>query len=274
MVTVLDVLQGATDYLSKKGVESPRLNAEHLLASVLKLKRLQLYLAFDRPLGEAERAPMRDMIRRRAEGIPLQHILGTTEFFGHEFLCDPRALIPRPETEQLVELTIARMPAEAATALDAGTGSGVIAITIQLERPTLSVCATDISPDALALAKENAARHSVAPEWVECDLIPPGRRFDVIVANLPYIPSEEIPSLSREVKNDPATALDGGPDGMDILRRLIAAAPAALNPGGLLAMETGSGQPDILAASLTNFRDIEPVRDYQGHSRFLFARHG
>ncbi|GAB4176738.1 MAG: peptide chain release factor N(5)-glutamine methyltransferase [Terrimicrobiaceae bacterium] len=274
MVTVLDVLQGATDYLSKKGVESPRLNAEHLLASILKLRRLQLYMEFDRPLGEAEKAPMRDLIRRRGEGIPLQHLLGSVEFFGREFRCDPRALIPRPETEQLVEFTLARLPATASSVVDVGTGSGVIAITLQLERPGLSVTGTDRSADALALARENAGLLSAPIEWIETDLLPKERHFDAIVANLPYIPTSELSGLSREVKNDPLSALDGGPDGMDLLRQLIAMAPGSLNRGGLLALETGTGQPEQLVGSMPNFRDIEVVKDYQGHSRFLFARHG
>ncbi len=277
MVTVLDVLRGAADYLGKRGIENPRLNAEHLLAHVLGCKRLELYLAFDRPLGEAERAPLRELVRARGEGRPLQHLLGTVEFLGHVFACDARALIPRPETEQFVELALGRLPSEAARLADVGTGSGVIAISMGLKRPSLEIIAVDASPEALALAGENAARHGVTIAFQVANLLPESLEgLDGILANLPYIPTAELAALDREVRHDPQAALDGGPDGMEVIRRLIALAPAALKPGGLLGLEIGEGQAEALGETLQrqNFRDIESLEDYQGRTRFLFARHG
>lgn len=277
MVTVLDVLRGAAGYMEGKGVENPRLNAEHLLAHVLGRKRLDLYLEFDRPLEETERAPMRELIRARAEGRPLQHLLGTVEFFGRSFLCDARALIPRPETEQFVELALARLEGDVAGVVDVGTGSGVLAITVALERPGTRVVGVDLQAEALSLAAENATRLGAAVEWQLADLWPPGMdRVDAILANLPYIPTAEIGTLSREVQHDPPSALDGGVDGMSLLRKLIASAPERLRANGLLGLEIGAGQSDALVGQLGahNFRDIQALADYQGHTRFLFAKHG
>jgi len=277
-MTVLEVLNAATDYLRKQGVESPRLNAEHLLAYVLAMKnRIGLYLEFERTLGEAERAPLRDLVRRRSEGIPLQHLLGTVDFMGFVFATDARALIPRPETEQLVELLLAESLLD--RIVDVGTGSGVIALSLALKRPLAEITACEISPDALELARENAERHGLTGRitFLESDLLSavPGP-IDAVVANLPYIPSDEIASLSREVRHDPQIALDGGSDGLAIIRRLAGEAAAKLAPGGLIALEIGSGQAAGAQqiASQENFRDISIRRDYQGIERFLIARHG
>lgn len=277
-MTVLEVLTAATDYLGKQGVESPRLNAEHLLARVLgKKNRIELYLEFERPLGEAERAPLRDLVRQRAEGRPLQHLLGTVEFLGLTFATDARALIPRPETEQLVELVLAG--GEFAQILDVGTGSGVIALSLALKRPQADVTGCDISPEALALAGENAARHDLAGRvhFVESDLLAKiSGPVEIIVANLPYIPAPEIRELSREVRHDPVLALDGGGDGLDLIRRLASEAPRVLSPGGMLALEIGHNQSPQVCELLEahNFRDISPRRDYQNTERFITARHG
>ena len=278
-MTTLEVLNAATAYLDKQGVESPRLNAEYLLAHVLgKKKRIDLYLEFERPLGEKERAPLRDLVKRRSEGIPLQHLLGTTEFCGHLFTCDARGLIPRPETEQLVELVVKNSPG-AANILDVGTGSGVIAISLALALPTSRVSACDLSPDALALAQENASLHHLG-ERMACfssDLLEEASEtFAVIVANLPYIPSSDIPKLSREVQSDPLGALDGGPDGLALVKRLITEAKSRLAPDGLFALEIGHDQAERVMALLTanNYRDIAAHRDYQGIQRFVSARHG
>ena len=274
MPTVLEIIQKATAYLQNKGIENPRLNAEYLLASTLNIHRLELYLQFDTPLQEPQLSSMREKTIQRARHTPLQHILGTVNFLGHNFICNPSALIPRPETEQLVELFLQRLPPTAKKIIDVGTGSGIIAISILLAKPDLHVVATDICPLALELAQKNAQLHGVNPHFQQANLIPPGLSFDAIIANLPYIPTSEIQSLQPEVLHEPTIALDGGPDGLSLIRELITLAPASLNPGGLLALETNSAQPEILAPTLSNFRDIQILKDYQGHSRFLFASYG
>lgn len=277
---LLEVLRGTERYLADRGVENPRLNAEHLLAHALGLKRMELYLQFDRPLTEAERAPLRDLVKRRGAREPLQHVLGTAEFHGRTFACDKRALVPRPETEQLVELALELAKAQTApTLLDIGTGSGVIALTLALEIPSATIHATDLSPDAVALSAENAARHALTDRvtFHQADLLPPGAaKFDLIIANLPYIPADEIAALSPEVRQDPHTALDGGPDGLDLIRRLVDAAQDRLTPGGALLLEIGAGQADAVNTLLSarKFRDISVRPDYQNIPRFAVGFHG
>ena len=276
----MEVLRGTERYLADRGVENPRLNAEHLLAHALGLKRMELYLQFDRPLTETERAPLRDLVKRRGAREPLQHVIGTAEFHGRTFACDKRALVPRPETEQLVELVLELAKANPApTLLDIGTGSGVIALTLALEIPSATIHATDLSPDALALAAENAARHTLTDRvtFHQADLLPPdGAKFDLIIANLPYIPADEIAALSPEVRRDPVSALDGGPDGLDLIRRLIDTAPDHLAPGGALLLEIGAGQADAVNTLLSarKFRDISVSPDYQNIPRFAVGFHG
>jgi len=277
---LLEVLRGAESYLAARGVENPRLNAEHLLAHALGLKRMELYLQFDRALGEAERAPLRESVRRRGAREPLQHVLGTVEFHGRVFTCDARALVPRPETEQLVEiaLEIARGRSTPVHILDIGTGSGVIALTLACELPGSEVQATDISEDALLLAAENAIRHEAAAvRFSHEDLLPSGAEvYDLIVANLPYIPTGEIASLAEEVRRDPHWALDGGADGLDLVRRLVEAAPGRLAPGGALLLEIGRGQGATVETLLASrkFRDISVRPDYQNIPRFAVGFHG
>ena len=277
---LLEVLRASERYLADRGVENPRLNAEHLLAHTLGLKRMELYLQFDRPLTETDRAPLRAVIKRRGTREPLQHILGTAEFHGRTFQCDQRALIPRTETEQLVELTLEISKARpAAKILDLGTGSGVIALTLALELPTAQIHATDLWPDALALATDNASRHQLADRirFTQIDLFPTGETaFDLIVANLPYIPTAEIPTLSAEVRHDPVSALDGGADGLDLIRRLIEVATAHLSPGGALLLEIGAGQGNAVNTLMTarKFRDISVRPDYENVPRFAVGFHG
>ena len=278
-MTTLEVLNAATSYLDKHGVESARLNAEHLLAHVLGMRRrIDLYLQFEQPLSEGQRAPLRELVKRRAEGIPLQHILGEVEFCGRVFTCDARALIPRPETELLVELVLKESHASPSI-VDVATGSGVIGLSLALSRPDAAVTLCDISPDALSLAGENALRHGLAGKVIrkQSDLMDSVEGiFDVIVSNPPYIPTPDISTLSREVQNDPVLALDGGPDGLRIVERLIKASLERLSAGGLLALEIGHDQAarvvDILRTH--NFRDIVVHRDYQDVERFVFSRHG
>lgn len=274
-MTILEVLNAATTYLERHDIESPRLNAQHLLAHSLGKRRLDLYLEFDRPLSDTERAPLRDLVRRRGEGHPLQHLLGTTEFHGHEFLTDSRALIPRPETEQLVALTLSTLNPQPSTVLDIGTGSGVIAITLALALPEATVHATDFNPEALALARENAAQLAASNvTFHEANLFPPGNDlYDAIVANLPYIPASDIATLAREVQHDPVSALDGGPDGLDPIRHLISQAPARLAPGGHILLEIGHDQADRVIALCqgAGFVDAAAHDDFVAVPRFVIA---
>ena len=278
-MTVLEVLQSTTAYFKKREIESPRLNAEHLLAHTLKLKRIDLYLEFERPLAEAELAPLRELVRRRGQGEPLQHLLGTVEFADRIFLCDQRALVPRPETEQLVELLKSQISDPKSQILDVGTGSGVIALTLAAQFPEAEVHAVDISDEALALARENAARLDLQGRvrFAKSDLLTEVEgSFDLIVANLPYVATGERPALSREVLHDPAVAVFAGERGDELVRKLIGAARDRLRPGGMLALEVGVGQADNLAVLLAekNYHDIAAIRDYCGVTRFLFGRYG
>ena len=284
-MTVLDVLQSTTAYFKKREIENSRLNAEHLVAHAVDLKRLELYLQFERDLSENELAPLRELVRRRGQGEPLQHLLGTVEFCGHTFLCDRRALVPRPETEQLAEMLIAecgKCPSgadrNAEKILDVGTGSGVIALSLAVHFPDSEVVATDVSEEALALAQENATRLSIDRlRFVKSDLLQNvDGKFDLIVANLPYIATGERAALSREVLHDPEIALFAGEKGDELMRALIEAAPNYLQANGLLALEIGINQHEALIALLSekNFHDITPKKDYAGVTRFLLARYG
>src|SRR6478672_11406848 len=203
-MTVLEVLQSTTAYFQKRRVESPRLNAEHLLAHVLQRKRIELYLEFDRDLTEVELAPLRVLVRRRGQGEPLQHLLGTVEFAGQVFLCDKRALVPRPETEELVGMIAdCRLPNADCRILDVGTGSGVIALSLAAKFTEAKVTASDVSDDALALARENAERLDLTSrvEFLRSDLMTDVTHvYDLIVANLPYVAESDRSTLSREVR--------------------------------------------------------------------------
>lgn len=278
--TVLEVLQSTTGYFQKHQIENPRLNAEHLLAHVLGKTRMDLYLEFERNLSEAELAPVRELVKRRREGEPLQHLLGTVEFCSQAFAIDKRALVPRPETEELVELLIAECGLRNAQRIvDVGTGSGVIALSLAKKFPQAEVFAVDISDDALSLAKENAARLGLSDRvrFQKGDLLGNWpERFDLIVANLPYVPMQDRHLLAPEVRYDPEVALFAGPIGDELVRRLIEIAPSHLNPGGLVALEIGINQDESLTEFLRqkNFNDIQSKKDYSGISRFLLARYG
>ncbi len=278
-MTVLQVLQATTAYFKKRSVENPRLNAEHLLAHVLGRKRIELYLEFERVLTESELAPLRDLVKRRGEGEPLQHLLGTVEFCGLTFLCDKRAMVPRSETEELVELIESRIENRKSKIEDVGTGSGVIALSLAMKFPEAEILGVDISDDALALAQENAARLNLATRvrFLKSNLLENVEGcFDVIVANLPYISIQDRQSLSREVLHDPEVALFASARGDELVRELIAQAPSQLRPGGMLALEIGIGQSEAFLSALAekNYRDICFKNDYSGVKRFLFARYG
>ena len=284
MKTVLDVITATTAFFQKSGVESPRLNIEHLLAHVMGKRRMDLYLEFDRPLGEKELGPLRDLVRRRAQREPLQHLLGTVEFLALTLKSDARALIPRPETEQLCEMLVAQAKNadciwEKGRIADVGTGSGCIALALANALPDATVIGLDASDDALALARENAECTGLSARvtFAKSDLLSGAEGpLDLIVANLPYIPTAELAALQPEVQRDPASALDGGADGLDIVRRLIPQAAEKLRSGGLLALELGLDQPAVMAVefSAPGWRDTRIVKDHQGRERFLFTTHG
>jgi release factor glutamine methyltransferase len=240
---------------------------------------MELYLEFERTLGEAELAPLRKLVQRRGEGEPLQHLLGTVEFCGDTFLCDNRALVPRPETEQLVELVESRIENPKSKIVDVGTGSGVIALSLAKKFPEAQIFAVDVSEDALALTRENAIRLGLSGrvQLRKSNLLENlNERFDLIVANLPYIATQDRDTLSREVLHDPEVALFAGTRGDELVRELIDQAPGRLRPGGLLALEIGLGQSEALLSALAgkNYRDIYAKNDYSGVIRFLFARYG
>ncbi len=282
-MTVLEAIQKSTEFLSQKKVESPRLQTELLLAHLLGLPRMELYLNFNRVLTAAETDALRELIKRRGRCEPLQHITGSTFFCGHEIAVNRHVLIPRPETELLAELgwqflsTINHQP----TALDFGTGSGCIAIALAAKWPPAQIFATDISVDALALAKENAARNKVAEriQFLQGDgfaALSAGTQFDLIVSNPPYIPSSEIETLAPEVRDfDPRLALDGGADGLFFYRKFAPEAKAFLKPGGKIMVEFGDGQADAIKKIFADEKWIvEAVKeDYSQRARILIAKH-
>src|SRR5262245_29260564 len=279
-MTVLELLQATTLFFKKHDVENPRLNAEHLLAHVLGRKRIDLYLDFERNLTEPELGPLRELVKRRSGGEPLQHLLGTVEFCGFTFLCDKRAMVPRPETEQLVEL-IADFGFQVADprVVDVGTGSGVIGLSLAAKFPEARVIAVDVSDDALVLGQENAVRLNLSSRirFLKSDLLQNVEgAFDLIVANLPYISTEGRHTLSREVLHDPEMALFAGRRGDELVCELIGQAQSRLRPGGMLALEIGLEQSEGLLSALAekNYRDICSKNDYNGVTRFLFARYG
>ncbi|HCQ37833.1 MAG TPA: peptide chain release factor N(5)-glutamine methyltransferase [Verrucomicrobiales bacterium] len=277
MKTVLECLERGSSYLQEKGVEGARRNMEWLLAQQLACSRIELYASFDRPMTEQELVPLRALLKRRGQGEPLQHLLGTVEFAGREFQCDHRALIPRPETEEMVESALKLEMGDQIEVLDVGTGSGVIGITIGLSlgERCAGIVLTDISRDALTLAQENADRHALTVTCLEGDLCEGVRgTYNLILANLPYIPIGEKGTLSPEVGYDPETALFAGPDGLDLLRRFLPTARNHLASGGWLALEIGANQgPEVVRlAQSSGLNSIRLDQDLSGKPRFVFAQ--
>jgi release factor glutamine methyltransferase len=276
MSTVLETIDGGTRYLEKRGIEDARRNMQMLVARQLGCTRMDLYLQFDRPLDEAVLAPLRDLLKKRGEGIPLQHLLGTVWFHKHEFKTDARALIPRPETEELAEWILSWPLPKNQQVLDMGCGSGVLGLTLAAARPDWEVTLADVSRDALALAQENdEALKLHNASFVESDLFSEiGSGFDGIVANLPYVPESERATMTREVLHDPALALFSGADGLDLIRRFIPAAFQHLKPGGWLVLEIGHDQASQVAGFLqaSSFTAIEVKADLSGIARFPFAK--
>ena len=281
-MTVLEVIKKSSDFLSKKSVDSPRLQTELLLAHLLKLPRMKLYLNFERILSPTELDALRALVMRRAQREPLQHIIGSTSFCGLEIAVNKHVLVPRPETELLAELgwqfltTINHQPS---TCLDFGTGSGCIAIAIAVKCPMARIVAVDISVNAIAVAKQNAASNGV-DDSIEfrCGdgfaTLNGNDKFDLIVSNPPYIASEEIATLEPEVRNfDPRNALDGGTDGLDFYRRLAAEAGTFLKPGGKIIIEFGDDQAKEISDIFTAERwTVESIhQDYTKRERMLTA---
>jgi release factor glutamine methyltransferase len=276
MSTVLETIDGGARYLEKRGIEDSRRNMQIMVAHQLACTRMQLYTQFDRPLGESELVPLREMLKHRGEGVPLQHVLGVVSFHHRDFKSDARALIPRPETEELAEWILSMSMGDDLKVLDMGCGSGVLGLTLAAERPSWHVTLADVSEDALALAKENAAALEIGnARLLRSDLFSVIEgEFDGIVANLPYVPESERASLSREVMHDPALALFGGADGLDVIRRFIPEAFRRLKPGAWLVLEIGHDQAsqveEILRSS--GLADIEVKTDLSGVARFPYAR--
>jgi release factor glutamine methyltransferase len=306
-VTVLEAIQKSTEFLGKKNVESPRLQTELLLAHLLKMPRMKLYLNFERALTTAETDALRELIKRRSQREPLQHITGSTSFCGYEMVVNRNVLVPRPETELLAELgwqfliALPKQSEDGSAVLDFCTGSGCIAIALAVKCPSAKIVATDISADALTLAKENAARNNVAEriEFLQGDSFAalkdgwgerprePGlaenqlgsrrrspHQFDLIISNPPYIPSAEIETLEPEVRDfDPRLALDGGADGLEFYRLIASQAKAFLKLGGKVMVEFGDGHAGAVSKIFeTQKWIVEAVKeDYSQRARILIA---
>lgn len=282
MQTVRVALRWASEQLSQAGVESPSVDAERLVQHVLGATRLDLYLNPDRPITPPESARLRDALRRRCNRTPLQHLTGETEFWSLPFFVNNAVLIPRPETETLVEAALARLSGvPRPRVIDVGTGSGCIAVSLACELPESLVVATDISLAALRVARLNALRHRVR-DRIRCvagDLLEPlgpSARFDAVVSNPPYVRRDEIGALQPEVRDhEPRLALEGGEDGLSAHRRLVARAGRHLRPGGWFVLEAGKGQIDAVADLLQKSEDFETVacvRDLTGIERVSVAR--
>jgi len=279
--TVRRVLGWTTQHFEKLGLDSPRLTAELLLAHVLHTSRVRLYTDLDRPLEAGELAAYRGLIARRAAGEPTSYLTGTREFYGRTFAVDPRVLVPRPETELLVEAVLQAVPRDAEIrVLDLCTGSGCVGITLALERPRARVLATDASPGAVEVARANAAALGPADRFEARlgDLLAPVEGeppFNVVVANPPYVPTGELPTLSPEVRREPPLALDGGADGLDVVRRIAEEAPRRLVPGGLLALEIGDGQGPAVHSLLeaAGYGSVRIERDLARHDRLALGTH-
>ncbi|MDR3002386.1 MAG: peptide chain release factor N(5)-glutamine methyltransferase [Fibromonadaceae bacterium] len=275
MENILSVLNKTAAFLQKHGVPNAKLDSQYLLSHGLGIKRMDLFLSFDRPLQEKELATLRPMVARRAKREPLQHILGSTSFRGHEIKCDKRALIPRQETELMVDALGSRW--SEGQVLDVGTGSGAIAIAVALELGA-KVLACDVSEDALSLAKENVALHNLEDKitLVCSDLLsalPSGSKFTALLANLPYIPLADAPTLQPEVLNgDPHLALFSG-DGLELIRKLLNTCADYLSPNAPVILEIASGQEKVLQSeNFPKLEFIETIKDYNGQTRFVIFK--
>jgi release factor glutamine methyltransferase len=280
--TIRRVLAWAMEDLKKRGVSSPRLDVELLLGRVLKLDRVRLLIDAERPLEKAELTAYRELHQRRRAGEPVAYLLGVREFYGRPFRVDRRVLIPRPDTETLVEVALERTRHRSLSVrvLDLCTGSGCVAISLARERPTSRVTGADISPGALEMASENALRlGAVTLGLVQSDLFaafdPRRDRFDLITANPPYIPEGDLPGLQVDVRAfEPKLALLAGPDGLALIRVIVAEAPRFLGSGGVLAIEVGAGQAPAVQQlfEASGFVEIAARRDLGGHERVVSGK--
>ena len=279
MKTLLETLQSGSMYLEKRGVEDARLNMEHLTARVLGCSRIDLYLSYDRPLEEKELSPLREYIKRRGSREPLQYILGDVEFMGKKFFCDRRALIPRPETEELIGVLAARYESieKPKHICDVGCGSGVIGISLAYLWNDSLINMIDLSEDALQLSRENIKLSGISLDRfnvLKSNLLSDTQEnFDLIVSNLPYIESKDIELLDEELKHEPKTALDGGPDGITLIKELISQSKSLLLEGGMIALEIGDGQAETVSDVLLEegYKKIESLKDISQIDRFVVA---
>lgn len=279
MLSIREIQEKTLGYFAGKGVPNPKLDTDLLIAHVLGLKRLDLYLDLERPLTDAQLDTLRPLVRRRAEREPLQYIIGSTEFCGLELKVDKRALIPRPETEELVEHIRSRLVKAPTRILDMGTGSGALAIALAVAYPEAEVWAIDSSEAALQLAKENGNSH-VPGDRIHFEpgswwaAVPDGMHFDLVVSNPPYLSETEMRTAEPEVvEHEPTGALASGADGLDDLKLIIASANEHLNVGGMLALETGILQHAELERLCSEAGlQGESLDDLSGRPRFYFAR--
>lgn len=278
--TVLNLLEWSRDFFGGRGIDTARLDAELLLAHVLGVTRVRLYMEFDRPLTPPELDAYRALVKRRAAHEPVAYIVGSRGFWTLDLKTDSRALIPRPDTEVLVEEVVKRLPREPATFVDIGTGTGAIALAVASERPDLRVLATDASVDALALARENAASLQLEVEFLEGDLldaIPPDITLNYIASNPPYVAESAREAMQIDVRDfEPAAALFAGADGFDVLARLIPTAFERLAPDGWLSVEIGfdQGPRTVATFEATGFIDVALRKDYGQNDRVVSGRKG
>lgn len=278
-MTIRQAVSDAAQMLEKASVPDPRMDAELILSHVTRLDRLNMLMSGAQELTQEQEQRFSSLLLSRARREPLQYLLGEQFFYGLAFQVDSRVLIPRQETEELCEWGVAylrNLKKEAPTALDLCTGSGAIAITLKHECPHASVTATDLSMDALELARQNARQNGADVRFVSGDLWEPvaDQRFDLILSNPPYIPSDDCEHLQDEVMREPRMALDGGADGLDFYRRIAAEAVSHLAPGGLIAVELGMGEAEAVAALFENAGLIDAVirKDLYGVARMVGAR--
>ena len=283
--TIGRLLNWTTDYLASRGSESPRLEAEVLLAQARGCQRIELYTAFDEVPNDSVRGEFKGLVQQRAAGAPVAYLVGSREFYSLPFKVTPDVLIPRPETEQLVVTLLDQIKERDGelSVIDVGTGSGVIAVCVAKHAHSTRVTAVDVSDAALAVARENAERHGVADriEFFQSDLfaaIEPDRRFDFIASNPPYVTTNELVGLEAMVRDhEPHLALDGGPEGTTVIERLLAEAPARLSEGGELLFEIGptiANRVEEIVNAAPGLLLVETLKDLAGHERVVWVKRG